>query len=306
MSACGPWLELLVAHYADQFRDEFDVLVAFIHWCYVSRGCVGLGSPPSNFELTPARVASLLRDAGGGTELLPAGWNSSGDTWTLAYKIPDPKSSSSTTATPSVIVLKAVRIGDELSVNVVRPTGDPLSESLTPTAVINGDDLRAKPGLLFKDATGLKVRVAVLFVDPILPRSTASADDDAESRRRRDEDVRSRASDEYLGPSHSGLRDPRSVDPLRDIGRSDLDPFSGGVGGGMVFDPFRAGRGGGNTPFGPDGRPLPHGAVPPGARFDPFTPFGQGGAPGRGRGRGRGFGPDPDHDPPPGWDDMFM
>ena len=61
MSACGPWLELLVAHYADKFRDEFDVLVAFIHWCYVSRGCVGLGSPPSNFELTPARVASLLR-----------------------------------------------------------------------------------------------------------------------------------------------------------------------------------------------------------------------------------------------------
>ena len=49
------------------------------------------------------------------------------------------------------------------------------------------------------------------------------------------------------------------------------------------------------------------GAVPPGARFDPFTPFGQGGVgPGRGRGRGRGFGPDPDHDPPPGWDDMFM
>jgi len=304
MSAGGPWLELLVAHYADQFRDEFDVLVTFIHWCYVSRGFVGLGSPPSNFELNPARVASLLRDAGGGSELLPAGWNSSGDTWTLAYKIPDPSASSA--ATPSVIVLKAVRIGDELSVNVVRPTGEPLSESLTPSSMINGDDLRAKPKLLFKDATGLRVRVTELFVHPILPIAPTSVDEGTESRRRRDEDARSGSSEEYLGPSHSGSRDPRSVDPLRDLGRSDLDPFSGGMGGGMVFDPLRAGRGGGNTPFGPDGRPLPPGAVPPGARFDPYTPFGQGGVPGRGRGRGRGFGPDPDHDPPPGWDDMFM
>ena len=61
MSGGGPWLELLMAHYADQFRNEFDVVVAFIHWCYVSNGFAGLSSPPPNFELTAARAASLLR-----------------------------------------------------------------------------------------------------------------------------------------------------------------------------------------------------------------------------------------------------
>lgn len=300
-----------MAHYADQFRNEFDVLVAFIHWCYVSNGFAGLGSPPPNFELTAARAASLLRDAGGGSDLLPTGWNSRDDTWVLAYKIPTPcpcppstTPADASTANPSVILLKAVRIGDELSVNVVLPTGgDPLSESLTPSDLVNGDDLRRKPSLLFKDASALRVRVTDLFIAPMIPK-TRTGEAAAQGGER--VEILNRSSEENMGQNPSGLREPRAVDPLRDLGRSDLDPFSGGVGGGMLFDPLRVGRGGGPAaPFGPDGRPLPRGAVPPGARFDPFTPFGQGGAP-PGRGRGRGFGPDPDHDPPPGWDDMFM
>ena len=49
------------------------------------------------------------------------------------------------------------------------------------------------------------------------------------------------------------------------------------------------------------------GAVPPGARFDPFGPI-QNIPPVRGpRPRGGGFGdPDFDHLPPPGSGDMFM
>lgn len=58
---------------------------------------------------------------------------------------------------------------------------------------------------------------------------------------------------------------------------------------------------------------LPRGAVPPGARFDPFGPPPPEQIPPPGVGvwprhgpRG-GFGdPDPDHLPPPGSDDMFM
>ena len=61
MSAGNAWLELLLAHHADQLRNELDVLVAFVHWCYISNGFVGIGSPPANFELTPARAATLLR-----------------------------------------------------------------------------------------------------------------------------------------------------------------------------------------------------------------------------------------------------
>jgi len=324
MSAGNAWLELLLAHHADQLRNEFDVLVAFVHWCYISDGFVGIGSPPANFELTPARAATLLRDAGSGSELLPTGWNSSGDTWTLAYKLPNcscPAASSSSnvpsssSASPSVILLKAIRIGDdELSVNVIRSSGDALSHSFAPSELINGADLRQKPAALFHDAAALRLRVKELFVSPFLPKTTAPTPDAAAAARN---DPRFNLDDDddsnpyAAGGQQSGVRDPRSErDPLRDLGRADLDPFSGG--GGMIFDPLRAGRGGGGGnigPFGPDGRPLPPGAVPPGARFDPFTPFGQGGVGpgrGRGRGRGRGFGPDPDHDPPPGWDDMFM
>ena len=61
MSAGNAWLELLLAHHADQLRNELDVLVAFVHWCYISNGFVGIGSPPANFELTPTRAATLLR-----------------------------------------------------------------------------------------------------------------------------------------------------------------------------------------------------------------------------------------------------
>lgn len=80
----------------------------------------------------------------------------------------------------------------------------------------------------------------------------------------------------------------RDSDPLRDIGRGDLDPF--GRGGGMIFNP----------PMGPGiPRPdFPPGRVPPGARFDPIYPHPFN--PNR-------SGPNPDHmRPPEGYDDMFM
>lgn len=76
-----------------------------------------------------------------------------------------------------------------------------------------------------------------------------------------------------------------TYDPLRNIGRGDLDPF--GRGGGMIFQP--------DLPFRPGGlNPLPPLGVPPGARYDPTGPLGN-------------IEPNPDHmRPPPGYDDMFM
>ncbi|KAG0011216.1 hypothetical protein BGZ81_002341, partial [Podila clonocystis] len=123
--------------------------------------------------------------------------------------------------------------------------------------------------------------------------------------------------------------DPGYGNPFN-IGRDDLDPFGGrlggiggggggggfggiggGSGGGMIVGPnhpmFRrppggGGSGGGGIYGGP--QPLPRGSVPPGARFDPIGPFGghggTGGAPGagtahqdphRGQGQGQGQGP---------------
>lgn len=52
----------------------------------------------------------------------------------------------------------------------------------------------------------------------------------------------------------------------------------------------------------PDRPGLPRGAVPPGARFDPFRPDGLNPDPTPGPRRPPGT----DHLPPPGYDDMFM
>ena len=68
----------------------------------------------------------------------------------------------------------------------------------------------------------------------------------------------------------SSRADPNN--PLA-VGRGDLDPLAGGRGGGMLMDPRGfPGIGRGRDPdAGLPGR-LPPGAVPPGARFDPFGP----------------------------------
>lgn len=95
--------------------------------------------------------------------------------------------------------------------------------------------------------------------------------------------------------------------PLPSYGESDLNPLGGlnplrnppGVilpgGGGNLFSPPRPAFPGGNIG-------IPHGALPPGARFDPFRPPDVDRVPPR-RPLNR---PDNDEFPPPGYDDMFM
>jgi len=290
MADKNTWLELMMTHYSATFRDKFDALVAFVHWCYIRNGFLCIGSPPPEMDLTPNRVASLLRESNGGSELLPSGWNSRADgTWTLAYKAP---------GQGPVVVLKAVKVTTELTLNVMKVNeadNEVRTLSIYPARQVD-DNLAAKPARLFPELQSLKENVMAGIVRPLCPLPALT------DEQRTDQDARGQNPDARTTSGRDLRFQPRADDPLRDLGRADLDPF--GQGGGMVFDPLRVGRGGGRPgQFGPDGRPLPPGAVPPGARFDPFGPPG---AAGRGRGRGRGFGPDPDHESPPGWDDMFM
>ncbi|KAM4841725.1 proteasome inhibitor PI31 subunit isoform 2-T3 [Thomomys bottae] len=92
-------------------------------------------------------------------------------------------------------------------------------------------------------------------------------------------------------------RQPPWCDPLGPftVGGEDLDPF-GCRRGGMIVDPLRSGfpRALIDPSSGLPNR-LPPGAVPPGARFDPFGPIGTSPS-----------GPNPDHLPPPGYDDMYL
>ncbi|KAI8601387.1 PI31 proteasome regulator N-terminal-domain-containing protein [Dissophora ornata] len=118
------------------------------------------------------------------------------------------------------------------------------------------------------------------------------------------------SADDYSGMGGIGGRSPF------EIGRSDLDPFGGRIGGGiggiggmggfgggiggstgggmyvgpnhpMFRRPSPGGVGGGSGIYGGP-QPLPRGSVPPGARFDPIGPFGPvgGNAPGAGTAHG--------------------
>jgi len=93
----------------------------------------------------------------------------------------------------------------------------------------------------------------------------------------------------------AGLPPPYGPNPFAGMG--------GGMGGGMDGGGLPFGGGGPMIPGGPGDGFLPHGAVPPGARYDPISPLidpdgmsgrgggGVGGVPfGRGRGRGRAGG----------------
>lgn len=119
-------------------------------------------------------------------------------------------------------------------------------------------------------------------------------DKPSKSTRTEDEDSHSRTARRFLpyanpDPPNRDFRQPfNRFDPLRDIGRGDLNPLGGG--GGMILDPIRF-----NPPIGR----LPPGH-PPGARFDPINPL-----------LGGRMDPDNDHfrppgPPPDGYDDMFM
>jgi len=127
-------------------------------------------------------------------------------------------------------------------------------------------------------------------------------------------------------PNYNPLRvgDPSTYGPPFVVGTGDRFPSitpplpgMGGFGGntGNWIGPNHPGFGI-NDPFAPDtafGQPLPRGAIPPGARFDPFGPpapstgpFRNGGRGSQGRGSGPGFGPNPDHERVPSeYDDMF-
>jgi len=142
--------------------------------------------------------------------------------------------------------------------------------------------------------------------DKLWPKPTTATDESSlrEPTRQRHDPLREPMP--AYGPNYGG---GLGYDPMYGgaqwpppYGGADLDPL-GRAQGGMIMDP-RAFPG----PFGVGPRNpapgLPRGAIPPGARFDPFGPLpGIGPIPNR---NPRHSGPDPDHMPPPGYDDMFM
>ncbi|XP_075032687.1 proteasome inhibitor PI31 subunit [Mixophyes fleayi] len=261
----SPGLELLLASVSSDITRPQDALICFIHWELISSGLRCLG------KTEQARVEAT------GSERLPEGWSDNKDLYTLYYGVGT-----------SQVLLKAFTVEHALIVNAMDLKTEKVYDlTLNMDDLVDGAHLKQFQSV-YKNPVALKQQLQGELISPLLGKKEESLKPKREAERPAEHD-----------PLRVPTRSPASYQPTWTdppghvpYGTADLDPL-GGSSGGMLMDPFHIGR----TRPRPDPLGgLPPGAVPPGARFDPFGPLGSGGRPG----------PDPDHLPPPGYDDMFM
>ncbi|KAK3088484.1 hypothetical protein FSP39_019747 [Pinctada imbricata] len=272
-----PGLELLFHSVQNKLKSQQDALMTVFHWNLVSNGfkCLGTGEEaPKNATEKP-------------TEMLPNGWNSAADLYTLRYR--------RSKNPPTTYIFKVICMDGDLLLHLMESGTEKVSSTSVRTSDYTNEDLSTFESA-FKDIENLCKKFKKEIIDELVhePKAGSSQGQKTsprQSRSRPDEDDPLR-----VPPRHSQRPPPEWTDPDDPfaIGRGDLDPFARGRGGGMLFDPMRSGPRRGPDPSAGLPRRLPPGAVPPGARFDPFGP------------PGTGAGPDSDHLPPPGYDDMFM
>ncbi|KAL3267247.1 hypothetical protein HHI36_011380 [Cryptolaemus montrouzieri] len=280
--------DLLFSSIKNDVKSNQDLLVGLVHFALVSNGfkCVGLGE------------SKILNGDEPKTESLPEGWT---DNYAIRYIYHGVLYNLKGTNLDDAVMVNLIRI-DERNVSfiqlntraVVKRSGslnEMIPDYLAMIEVI-------KKQLIDKVIISKKSRDGSSQTNPVLIESNPRI---------------GRPTIESNSPTNSNIFDERErgymgsfgqfMDP---VGRNDLDPFSvdplrivrpsrPSAGGGMLFQPP---GGFGTNPF-PAG--LPPGAVPPGARFDPYRPPDVDRWSGRRPGR-----PDNDEFPPPGYDDMFM
>ncbi|XP_077435058.1 proteasome inhibitor PI31 subunit isoform X3 [Vanacampus margaritifer] len=251
-------LELLYSCCGDAISCPQDAVVCFVHWEVVKSGykCLGYGDE--------------ARSSDKKSELLPSEWSSNKVEYALRY---------ASEMGDAQLLLKALLVDSALVFNLMNRSTQQSSDMIVNlNEHVDAAHLRTFDRV-FKDVGVLAAAVR----SRLLPSRDKRTQAEQSERTRRPD-------------SHDEDHD----DPLRVPDRHPrhaVQPHCRSVsGGGMIVDPLRMGypRSGFDPSSGiPD--ILPPGAVPPGARFDPFGPIGR-----------LRPGPDPDHLPPPGYDDMFM
>ncbi|XP_023230793.1 proteasome inhibitor PI31 subunit-like [Centruroides sculpturatus] len=252
-------LEICFSTVKDTLRSKTDALVAFIHWEIISGGkkCVGLD------EKWPDTKEQ-------GSELLPANWNQNQEIYTIRY----------ISENSERFLLKIVKSDQFILISVINVSKNKASGASIKISDHVSDDYKDFTSA-YRQVKEIKQNLSKMFVDIEGEKTQTSIP------------VTSQDHPVTSDPLRSDIfRQPQN--PLR-IGEGDLDPL-GLKDGGMLMDPRGFPRLGAQPPLGIPGQ-LPRGAIPPGARFDPFGPGGF---------HPRHFGPDPDHFPPPGSSDMFM
>ncbi|KAI4482573.1 hypothetical protein M0804_008426 [Polistes exclamans] len=272
--------ELLQKTVDNDIRKKEDAIILLVHWYLVKCGfkCLGYG------------ISRIFDPSERGSELLPEEWNK-GPNYRLRYLKDGKLFLLYGIQSDEDVVMNLLRTEDEKITNVEFPLLQTVKELHGPLEVM----IPSYPTVLHK-----------LYGELIGPLNSSNCKD--QSTQTSTSSFEREPREPYVQPEFNPLlRNPSrhwvpEADPRR-VGGADLDPFGrgrGGGGGGMLFEPFRWGmdpRGIGG--LGVPGR-LPHGAVPPGARFDPFGPPDVNPMPRRIQN------PDNDEFPPPGYNDMFM
>lgn len=266
-------LELLFNLEKKNFKSREDCVVAAFHCLLINEGlqCVGIGDEWVNSEDDTS------------TELLPNDWNKSQDVYSLRYTSKDKKTH---------FLLKIAKVDHLLLVNVVK------NEDIIAEISVPGEKYVSEDYSEYSKAYRNLESLSESFRKEIMEKFDSKVNNPETSQRKKKDTEKPTAPSPLARPPpeyQQDLRDPYRF-PFPQVGAQDLDPFAVG-GGGMLMDPSGFGiPGRPSMPhFGIGGRGgLPRGAVPPGARFDPFMPPI---APGR-------FNPDPDHARPP--DDYYL
>lgn len=255
-----------------QIRNDQDVLICLIHWKLIHQGfrCVGVGEDTTQPNLDEQ------------SELLPEGWNSTPNRYTLRY-----------VHNGKLYLLNAIVNENRVIINMNR-----VVDNQATATCINTDIVKEKQGTLAKLIPNYDEIINMIkkeLIDPMLA-VVPSKEVETQTPQESPSTLRaepSRSDSYFIPPLSRNIQQPNRPLFNEPFGRSDLDPFAP-PGGGMLFRPPGFG------PRLPDPRHdpgLPPGAVPPGARFDPFRPL---------RNMPPSRHPDHDHFPPPGYDDMFM
>ncbi|KAI1292241.1 Proteasome inhibitor PI31 subunit [Halotydeus destructor] len=311
-------LELLWNSVKSDFVSKNDALITIVHSLLLQQNykCLGVGERFSEAD-----------DKLNGSEMLPKNWNQDQMAYVLRYKKPAVGSEPA-----KKLLVKAVGNNGSLLLSFLEVPGDATADLTLQADKFLTKEYRNYEKAFINDDSLNEIQKSFLndvinkLKTPSSPKSAPTSNSNSQSRQNRPPEAERRVPPPMM-PSYGGSGYDFDADlrnPYPSIGGRDLDPLGHGVGG-MILDPrdLHRGGGGGRPGFGPaypggnftpGGRPLPPGAVPPGARFDPFGPPGAGPRPNRHRGPrpdgppGSGFAaPDPDHErPPDDYDDMFM
>jgi len=261
-------LELVFNLEKNNFKSAADCAVVALHCLLINEGLQCLGTGDEWNDLVSATSS----------ELLPKEWNSDQDVYSLRYISRD---------RASRILLKICKADHMLLVNAVKNENVVSSMSFPVSSYVSENYTDYSTTYIDLESLVDSFRKDIMDVLTNKP---------SDKPKEQDKLPYSNPSTMPSAPSRPSYIPPYQTDPERfvlpSVGGNDLDPFAGPGRGGMFMDPsdFRVPSRPSLPQFGVGGPGgLPRGAVPPGARFDPFMPpIGP-----------SGFNPNPDHFRPP-------